>query len=805
MKEKVVDIACRYLILNCAFLPIIVVMRVVEYFLLRHTALLQIQPLATESAGFIYDLRAFIIFELLLFLPFLIVSKLHRRSAMIIWTTLLCGITILQFLLINYFSVNLVPLDDILYAYSFDEIIMIIRSSDSLHLVSLLPIILILALVILLQNLAGRLNIKGGQWKLILSVYMAALFLALVPPIDPDATSEDLTNSHKVNKSEFFVKESISYLFREKKVKTMEEIATEIDRYQKIHPEFDFTSRKYPLTHNNRVPDVLGPCFNLKEEPPNLVFIIVESLSQACMGDSSYFGNFTPYLDSLRTQSLYWDNFLSISERTFHVFASLFGSLPYGGGELQKDLSQIPFHYSLIRYLRQNGYFTGFYYGGDASFTNYDQFLKKQGIDLILEDFGPQYREKKKLYPDFFWGYHDEYTFARSLEVIDSMKKDPRLDIYLTLSTHHPFHPPNGEYYLQKYREITAKEGFSPGKKAETDRNREIFTALLYTDDAIRNFMKEYSKREDFRNTIFFITGDHFFMELGYSTISAIERYHVPMIIYSPLLRKPRHFESVSSHQDITPSVFAMLQERYKFDEIPYVHWIGQGLDTTTSFRNVHAIQFVTSDQETVDYLDRDYLLSRERLYHVKRGLRTDPVSDVQTLKRLQEDLAATTVVAKYVTGYDRITLPELFMKVDFDTNLIFSKDTSGYFFGETPHPFINLIKPLIFDSSYRQLAIDLDLRYFLPDYSDTTKYPRLIISIDDSAQQNILYHQLLFPGLADDSAKPGKWLPFHAREILDVRSVDELSGMLLKAYFYNSRLSNIRCDSLKIRIYGLN
>jgi len=805
MKEKIFDIAYRYLILNFAFVPVIVALRIVEYLFLRHDAILQVNPYVIEATGLLFDFRAFLVFALLLFIPFLLVSLLNRKSGTIFYAALLSLLTLLQYSLIRYFSVNLIPLSDILYAYSLDEIIMIARSSDGFNFMSLLPGILLLALVIFLQYAAVRGRKPGTPWVLFAVVYFAALFLALFKPMGTIDGPPEMASQHKINKSEYFLRKTISYILREKDVKPYEQITAEIKRYQENHPEFNFTSKEYPLTHKNTVPDVLGPCFNLTEEPPNLVFIIVESLSQACIGNGSYFGNFTPYLDSLKNQSLYWDNFLSISERTFHVFASLFASLPYGGGELQKDLSQIPFHYSLIRYLRQNGYFTCFYYGGEASFTNYDQFLKKQGIDLILEDFGPAYEEKKKLYPDFFWGYHDEYTFARSLEVIDSLNKDPRLDIYLTLSTHNPFHPPNEDLYQEKYKEITNRTGFPEEIKLKTDRNQEIFTALLYTDDALRNFLKAYSLRDDYQNTIFFITGDHFFMELGYSNISAIERYHVPMIIYSPLLKKPRHFESVSSHQDITPSVIAMLENKYHFPGVPYVHWIGQGLDTSSSFRNIQTLQFITSEQETVDYLDKDYFLSKNRLYHIVNGLRTEPVSDPQTLQRLQEDLQATTVVAKYVTGYDRIILPQLFMDVSFDTVLIYSKDTTGYAFGITPGKYINLIKPIRFNSSYLRIICDMEFRYFLPEYSDTTRFPRLILAIDDSAQKNYLYHQLPFPANPADSATAGRWIPYHAKKVLDLTSIDELSGEFLKLYFYNSRLSNIRCDSLKIKIYGLN
>ena len=42
---------------------------------------------------------------------------------------------------------------------------------------------------------------------------------------------------------------------------------------------------------------------------------------------------------------------------------------------------------------------------------------------------------------------------------------------------------------------------------------------------------------KEYENTIFIITGDHSMPELGLWQISEIERYHVPLIIFSPLLK----------------------------------------------------------------------------------------------------------------------------------------------------------------------------------------------------------------------------------------------------------------------------
>jgi len=805
MKNKVVDIAFRYLILMLAFLPVILVLRIAEYKALSHAPALQLHPLAIEATGMLVDLKAFFTLALVLFIPFLLLSLLHRRSAEIIYGICLCLLAILQFSLIRYFSINLSPLGAVIYRYSFSEILMIIRNSNDFNLQAFLPVVLVPSLVIILQVAVARVRISGRSGTLLTATFLIGLFLSLFNPDGVNATCEEHTNPYKINKSAYFLNESLAFLFREKPPENEEEIGPEIEQYHKIHPEFRFTSDKYPLMHRNTTPDVLGPYFNLGEKPPNLVFIIVESLSSAVIGEQSWYGNFAPFLDSLKNHSLYWDNFLSISERTFHVFASVFGSLPFGNGEFQLDASQIPVHYSLIRYLKENGYYTGVYYGGDLNFTNYNEFFRKEGTDFLMNYFGPEYREQMKRYPDFYWGYHDEFTFARSLEVIDSLNKEPRLDIYLTLSTHHPFNPPRAENYRHRYEAITSQPGYPPEKKKLTDQNAAIFSSILYTDDALRSFFQTYSEREDYANTIFFITGDHFFMELGYSSISAIERYHVPLIIYSPLVKEPHHFTSVSSHHDIAPSLIAMLQNKYHFEENLFVHWLGQGIDTSTAFRNIQTVQFVTNDFEKVDFLKGNYFLSKGRLYTLKPGLQTQPVTDDRKLGELKEDLKITSTVTQYANENDRIVLEELFRMIRYDTTRIFTFDTSGLKFGKEPNLFIRVMRPFRFDTSYWKIGYDLKFNYMIRDAADTAKLPGLIVSVEDSTSANLLYHPVPFPGFPSTGIKPGTWYPFHRSEVLDVRFIDSLRGKIMKVYFFNNRLSNIRLDSVKISIEGVN
>lgn len=805
MKEKLISLAARYAILNLAFLPVLIFLRFIEYYYLLHVQDILDRPFTIETAGLWYDLNSFLVFALIMFLPFIVLSLLNRKTGIIFYIILLCLITILQIALVRYFSVNLFPLNEVLFRYSFGEIIMVINSSESLDFWSFLPFFLSLILLSALQFLSRKLTFRNREITLLVLLFLVALTLSFRSSNCAKDYESDVQYHYRVNKSAYFIGNGIDYLLWKKSSYEPSKISKAIEKYQKMHSEFNFFSERYPLLHKDNTQDVLGPFFELRDSLPNIVFIIFESLSTAYIGEQSWYGNFTPFLDSLKDRSLFWPNFLSISERTFHVLQALFASLPYGSGELQRDMGQMPYHSSLIQYLHDNGYFVSFFYGGDANFTNYKQFLKKHQTDYILEDFGPKYDQIKAQYPDFEWGHHDEYVFARSIEVIDSLQKQPRLDIYLTLSTHSPYDFPEADFYMNQYDRITSQPEYPPEKKKKTDLNKKLFAAILYSDDALRSFFETYSWRADFKNTIFFITGDHFSMELGYSSISSIERYHVPLIIYSPLLKETKQFNSVSSHQDVTPTLIAMINNHYEFDDHPYVHWVGNGIDTTSRFRNTHAVQFVSSSQAKNEFLKNKFFLSNNRLFEIQDGLKTIPINDNKKQNQLKDELKTTDAVFNYAMKENRIILPELIMTIDYDTTLIISFDSVGLQFGKNPNKYIPVIDPFELSGDYRGFGIDIKFQYTIAKAIYKDELPWLVMTIEDTTLTNSMYDRLQFPGIPPDQIIPGEWHTFQLEETLDANFLKGTKGSYLKLYFFNHHFCPIRYDSIRLRLTGIN
>ncbi|MCX6204951.1 MAG: LTA synthase family protein, partial [Bacteroidetes bacterium] len=380
--------------------------------------------------------------------------------------------------------------------------------------------------------------------------------------------------------------------------------------------------KNFPFLHaTDSTADVLSAYFNKSTKPPNIVILLVEGLGRAFTNSGAYLGNFTPFVDSLSTKSLYWENFLSEGGRTFAALPSILSSLPFATNGFNELGDAMPKHFSLFNLLQNNGYKTSFYYGGDSRFDNMYTFLTKNNSNAIMDERSfPAGVIKMPQTNGFTWGYGDQELFHHFLSTnTDSTK--PILSLILTVSTHNPFKINEQEKYLQRFETRMSELNFSESMKNQYRFYNYQYASILYTDEKIGDFIRAYQSRPDFKNTIFLITGDHRMPEIPMS--SKIDRYHVPLIIYSPLLNRRAKFSSVSTHFDITPTLLAWLKHSYKLQIPDTVSWMGTGLDTTRSFRNTHAYPLMQTKTDIIDFIQGEWLINANILYRInnKMGL----------------------------------------------------------------------------------------------------------------------------------------------------------------------------------------
>lgn len=575
-----------------------------------------------------------------IYLCYFILSAINRRwsnGGLIVAGILLC---LIQVALSQYFLTTLVPLGADLWSYSWKDISQTVKAagiSAGIIIVLLLVTVLLGYALIVLPR---RVRMCMPLCVLLLLLCVGSQWMTIAATVSSWRNgSTEYGNSLSTCKSYFFYKQSLVHFFPEP-------VDTDIyadsyigdyggDNAAALLAAFRYTNAMmYPFMHADETPDVLSPFIRMATPRPNIVILLVEGLGRAFTNEGAYLGNFTPFLDSLSGHSLYWENFLSEGGRTFAVLPSLLGSLPFARNGFAELGNNMPAHLSLLSLLKHNGYRTAFYYGGNAQFDNMALFLQKNAIDNIYDiaSFPVGYTQLPANAQGFSWGYGDKELFRHYFTTLTD--DTPYCKVLLTVSTHSPFLINQQEDYLRRFEQRMDELGFDANGKAAARNYKMQFASVLFADDALKQFFNSYAQRPDFQHTIFLITGDHRMPEIPMT--DKLDRYHVPLIVFSPLLTRTAKFSSISTHFDIAPSLLQVLAHQYHLRIPSEASWLGSGLDTTRAFGNRHAYALMQTKNDIIDFIEGTYMINGNDLYSINNKMQLEPLADEEKRSQLQ-------------------------------------------------------------------------------------------------------------------------------------------------------------------------
>lgn len=619
--------------MSLVFILLMTLFRIAEILLVFESHILDFSAKDILAYSFFQDLGWNLYFIGLLFILHLVVSMISSRIARILLQITLTAFLIIHLALIFYFLKTLLPLGKDLFAYSRSDLILTISASGQLNIVNCIIGILFMAFVMALLYFGSRILKFGLNTYLMLTgfLYAGVIGITFFPEMISTGASETMRNV-ELNKSRFLTEEAFDYwMYGGEFYFDFYLRGTNDDLIIKK----EFTNDEYPFLHKNEYPDVLSPFFESLTKAPDIVFIFVESLGKAYSGSDAYLGSFTPFLDSLEQHSLVWTNALSSTGRTFGLLPGVFGGLPFGEKGFLELYDEFPYHNSLLSVLRDNGYEVRYFIGADKKFDHVANFLEYQKPTQLEDEstFLASF-QKAPSKNGFSWGYSDKELFTNGLQKLPPSTSSPQVRIFQTQTSHDPYIVPERDFYQGKLRShLTNTLGLSQAQLTEYLAYEDIYMTVLYADDAIKLFFDEYKKRPEFANTIFVITGDHRLPEIPMA--SRLDRFHVPLMIYSPLLKRRDYFKGVSSHYEITPSLLALLEKQAGIALPEEVIWQGQVLDTARTFQSQIAMPLMRNKNQLMDYIHGEFFLSDGQVFLVSDGLNIDPVEDTNVLNRL--------------------------------------------------------------------------------------------------------------------------------------------------------------------------
>jgi phosphoglycerol transferase MdoB-like AlkP superfamily enzyme len=280
-----------------------------------------------------------------------------------------------------------------------------------------------------------------------------------------------------------------------------------------------------------------------KYKGKNIVFIILESFASEYIGYYNPGKGYTPFLDSLFKQSYVFENSRSNGLRSIEALPAMFAGIPnLNNTPYILSLSSINQLYAFPHRLKELGYSTSFYHGGENGTMGFDAFCGLAGVDSY---FGiNEYPHKKRDY-DGNWGIYDEPYLQYYAEELKT-KKEPFFSSVFTLSSHHPYSIP--EKYENKFEE--------GGKK--------VLETIGYTDFSLKQFFKSIQNESWYENTLFVITADHPAQPINEYYIKANGKFKVPLAFFDPNGKLKGRTVKNAKHSDIPSTLLGLLGDTVK-------------------------------------------------------------------------------------------------------------------------------------------------------------------------------------------------------------------------------------------------
>lgn len=306
----------------------------------------------------------------------------------------------------------------------------------------------------------------------------------------------------------------------------------------------------------------------------NVVIIMLESFGNEFVGtDNGEKESYTPFLDSLITQSLSFNHSFANGKKSIEAVPAIIASMPtlmdnpyisspYGDNKIN----------TIPSILKEFGYESGFYHGATNGSMRFDGFAKICGFDHYIG----RHEYNNDDHFDETWGILDEFFNPWTAKQLTKLK-EPFFGTLFTLSSHHP-------YFIPEHMRDKVKNG-----------PQLICGSINYADYSLKLFFEEAKKQPWYDNTLFVLLGDH---TPGSSTELYNIRthlYQIPIVFFHPSGNlKAEKSDKIFQQMDIMPTIFDLINVK-------------------TSYYSFGNSYFDENDGEAITYLEGIYYYFKDQ------------------------------------------------------------------------------------------------------------------------------------------------------------------------------------------------
>lgn len=266
----------------------------------------------------------------------------------------------------------------------------------------------------------------------------------------------------------------------------------------------------------------------LTTQRPDILVVFIEGFGSRFIQELGGLPDVAPGWSRLIPQGIFWQNYYSNSFRTDRGTVSAFsGWLSYTDVGLMK---QTEFHSalpSLARSLQQEGYETGYIYGGPMTNMGKRQYLEDMDFRHLYDDTAFTKGQAAG------WGVPDSTAGQKACELISSWKDGHHFLVVQTISSHEPWDVP--------YHRLEDK----------------ILNAFAYTDYSIACMVDSLQRLPQWDNLLVIMIPDH-----GYLYKQSYDDpgfFRAPMLWLGGAVREPRKMDILMNQSDIPATLLAQM------------------------------------------------------------------------------------------------------------------------------------------------------------------------------------------------------------------------------------------------------
>jgi phosphoglycerol transferase MdoB-like AlkP superfamily enzyme len=291
------------------------------------------------------------------------------------------------------------------------------------------------------------------------------------------------------------------------------------------------------------------------EVRPNVILVVIESLSADFMGFFGSDEDLTPCMDSLAQSSLVFTEMYATGTRTVRGMEALALCVPPTPGHSIVRRPGNQGLYTVGKVFADRGYSSVFIYGGDGYFDNMNAFFGNNRFDIIdhgrrLNVSEPLAGQRKTIPREAIrfenaWGICDEDLYEAAIRDADEKfgQGRPFFQFIMTTSNHRPYTYPEGTIDIPSG---TGRAG-----------------AVKYTDYAVGQFVRQIRQKAWFENTVVVLVADHCASSAGRNEIN-VGKYHIPCLVLNLHGNCPERIGQQCSQIDLFPTLFACLGWTYE-------------------------------------------------------------------------------------------------------------------------------------------------------------------------------------------------------------------------------------------------